>query len=757
MISNKINVNGALHPYDTLTKKDKPSEWDKLDEALSDDQITNIVVSAPYDTGKSSFLSSYFLQHQIQQLKHPIKKFFNKKITKKDLKKDQEKARKIIRKGKADFRFISVPNFFEDITGKRNIEVELERDVIEQLLLSTSTYSLPDSSIPRLIRIKSVFIVLTYFLLMFLAFLITNVQIKLDRKFLIFIIIFILGAFPFYYFVHLLDKLTIDLSAKFDIGKAKIKANFTNKEVKNNIDNFVQYNDELNYFFDATKVRYVIFEDLDRYDTPLIFQRLRSLNKRLNSHRDKPIIFIYTTKDTVFDVTQDDISVADAVSKKDDNFAVKQKSKFFDYIISLVPFENIQNSVYFFRREIDKYNWLDADDKYLYELGLYITDYREIIAIVSDMAGYFINAKINSSNYSGNKLLGAMVYKNVYLSDFNNIYEHKSNLEYLLSNSYIIDRYMYLAMIGIVDDKGKEIFTGTTNDDSLLGRLKFWDENKNNLNKIGEYDEKLSKTIEYCKNKPILKCLLDNGLIDYDFRNYVFPIKYENINIEDIDSIKKIVLKTAKYDIHFNDPEAALRYLDKINFDFRYVYSSDILQLLLEKASKLHYHSFEENYILYPKTYNVREKQAYKILEEVERNIDYSFMSAIMQKLLKNADTKPMDIFIHLAFEDSKASSNPLIHSGAWPDYFQFVFSDNSEDKIDKEIAANFIINYWNEFEEYDKHYIDINTSIDSQFFQYFKSGIKNTKDNRINKSKVWMIGTFKDLNPVFHKYENQQ
>ena len=162
MISNKINVNGALHPYDTLTKKDKPSEWDKLDEALSDDQITNIVVSAPYDTGKSSFLSSYFLQHQIQQLKHPIKKFFNKKITKKDLKKDQEKARKIIRKGKADFRFISVPNFFEDITGKRNIEVELERDVIEQLLLSTSTYSLPDSSIPRLIRIKSVFIVLTY-------------------------------------------------------------------------------------------------------------------------------------------------------------------------------------------------------------------------------------------------------------------------------------------------------------------------------------------------------------------------------------------------------------------------------------------------------------------------------------------------------------------------------------------------------------------------------------------------------------------
>ncbi|MBU3828898.1 MULTISPECIES: hypothetical protein [Lactobacillus] len=43
---------GALYAYDTLTKKDREPEWDRLDKALQDDRITNIAISAPYDTGK---------------------------------------------------------------------------------------------------------------------------------------------------------------------------------------------------------------------------------------------------------------------------------------------------------------------------------------------------------------------------------------------------------------------------------------------------------------------------------------------------------------------------------------------------------------------------------------------------------------------------------------------------------------------------------------------------------------------------------
>lgn len=746
MISNKINVNGALHPYDTLTKKDKPSEWDKLDEALSDDQITNIAVSAPYDTGKSSFLSSYFLQHQVHKYRHPIKRLFRRKITDKNIRKDQKKARKKIRQGKTDFRFISVPNFFEDTTGNRNIEVELEKDIIEQLILSTSPSNLPDSSIPRLVRIRLIFIAAIYVLLVLLVKLIANIQIKLDSRFEIFVIISIIGAPIFYYLVHFIGKLTIDLSAKFDIGKAKIKADFISKEDQDNKDSFVQYNDELNYFFDVTKVRYVIFEDLDRYNTPLIFQRLRSLNKRLNSHRNKPIVFIYTIKDTIFDVTQNN-TVADTTSNDDENYAAEQKSKFFDYVISLVPFEDVSNSVYLFKHELDKYNWLDVDDKYLYGLGLFITDYREIIAIVSDMAVYFINVKSKLPNYSGNKLLGAMVYKNVYLSDFNNIYEHKSKLEYLLKENYVLDKYMDFAIRGVVDENENEIFTGSTIDYSLPGKINFWSENKTGLDKMGYYNPKLSEAMEFCQNKPILKYLLNNELLENDFFNYVFPIKYGNINVEDNTSMQRILSKTIDNNIHFNNPEAALAYLDKINFDFKYAYSSDILKLLLEKASMFHYRN--------PEIHNEREEQAYALLETVNNNIDYDFMTEIMQKLLEGTDIEVRDMFIQLAFDKQEVGSDE--EHGSWTDYFTLLFIGNSGKEIDERVATKFIINYWNEREKYTEHHLNIDTSIDGHFFKYFQEYLEKTKDKRINKPKVWMIGTFKDLNPALYDYADQQ
>lgn len=584
MISNKINVNGALHPYDTLTKKDKPSEWDKLDEALSDDQITNIAVSAPYDTGKSSFLSSYFLQHQVHKYRHPIKRLFRRKITDKDIRKDQKKARKEIRQGKTDFRFISVPNFFEDTTGNRNIEVELEKDIIEQLILSTSPSNLPDSSIPRLVRIRLIFIAAIYALLVLLVKLIANIQIKLDSRFEIFVIISIIGAPIFYYLVHFIGKLTIDLSAKFDIGKAKIKADF-------------------------------------------------------------------------------------------------------------------------------------------------------------------INVKSKLPNYSSNKLLGAMVYKNVYLSDFNNIYEHKSKLEYLLKENYVLDKYMDFAIRGVVDENENEIFTGSTIDYSLPGKINFWSENKTGLDKMGYYNPKLSEAIEFCQNKPILKYLLNNELLENDFFNYVFPIKYGNINVEDNTSMQRILSKTIDNNIHFNNPEAALAYLDKINFDFKYAYSSDILKLLLEKASMFHYRN--------PEIHNEREEQAYALLETVNNNIDYDFMTEIMQKLLEGTDIEVRDMFIQLAFDKQEVGSDE--EHGSWTDYFTLLFIGNSGKEIDERVATKFIINYWNEREKYTEHHLNIDTSIDGHFFKYFQEYLEKTKDKRINKPKVWMIGTFKDLNPALYDYADQQ
>ena len=46
---------------------------------------------------------------------------------------------------------------------------------------------------------------------------------------------------------------------------------------------FDNYLDEIVAFFDTVKPKYVIFEDLDRFDDPQIFDSLRELNTLINS------------------------------------------------------------------------------------------------------------------------------------------------------------------------------------------------------------------------------------------------------------------------------------------------------------------------------------------------------------------------------------------------------------------------------------------------------------------------------------------
>lgn len=81
------------------------------------------------------------------------------------------------------------------------------------------------------------------------------------------------------------------------------------------------------YFFEVTKYRIVFFEDLDRLNDISIFVHLRELNNLLNnddSIKEKPIVFIYAVKDNIF-------------TKED-------RTKFFDFIIPVIPVINSTNS-----------------------------------------------------------------------------------------------------------------------------------------------------------------------------------------------------------------------------------------------------------------------------------------------------------------------------------------------------------------------------------------------------------------------------
>ncbi|MBB1512771.1 hypothetical protein H5399_09170 [Tessaracoccus sp. MC1627] len=69
---------------------------------------------------------------------------------------------------------------------------------------------------------------------------------------------------------------------------------------------FDEYLDELVAFFEATRPDVVVFEDLDRFDDPRIFDSLRELNTLINASaawkdRTHPLRFVYAIKDSLFE------------------------------------------------------------------------------------------------------------------------------------------------------------------------------------------------------------------------------------------------------------------------------------------------------------------------------------------------------------------------------------------------------------------------------------------------------------------------
>ena len=107
----------------------------------------------------------------------------------------------------------------------------------------------------------------------------------------------------------------------------KINVNGNEIEIFENQDDsyFDKYLNEILYLFENVEQDVVVFEDLDRYDSVEIFERLHEINDLINIKKaDKPIRFFYLIRD--------------------DMFFNKDRTKFFDFIIPVVPVIDSSNS-----------------------------------------------------------------------------------------------------------------------------------------------------------------------------------------------------------------------------------------------------------------------------------------------------------------------------------------------------------------------------------------------------------------------------
>lgn len=230
---------------------------------------------------------------------------------------------------------------------------------------------------------------------------------------------------------------------------------------------FDAYLDEIVIFFDETETELVVFEDLDRFDDPQIFDSLRELNTLINSsahwkqREDRPLRFIYAIKDSLFERLGEDLPVrssgAEHVERTKgpyDNALVgpprsgrpdvaitaverANRTKFFEVVIPVVPFLSHSNARDLLSRELERLK-LPVNDRISRELldlvARHATDMRLLVNICNEFivfAERLLRIKTPAPGMTADHLFALVVYKNFHLSDFEALPHRASALDAL--------------------------------------------------------------------------------------------------------------------------------------------------------------------------------------------------------------------------------------------------------------------------------------------------------------------------------------
>lgn len=412
-----------LAPVDDLDDK---TTFEALDFALKNEKVHNIALTGSYGAGKSSILASYI---KWRSVKNPVIKLLSKFKPLGVFFTKQEKKK---------FLNISLATFAIENNGKLpdNESQEIEKSILQQFFYKKAGNKFPYS---RFNRIKTL---------------------SLCKVFIIDAIIGIFTVFCLKYFkndfwVKIRDSLKISLSfdtKQFSFGisafsfvltigvvisiffiinfilKGINKIHFSKINLKDvefglgDIDNeslLNRYIDEVLYFFETTKYKFVIFEDLDRFENTEIFIKLRELNTIINNYEkiEQRVVFIYALRDEVF--------------------TDSSRTKFFEFIIPVIPVINSQNSNdIFLQKQKDAPNSAlsKLDEHLLNDIGLYVDDMRLLTNTINEFRIY--DEKINKQFYKSsmtephdrNKIFALILYKNLYPKDFADLSQNKGFL-----------------------------------------------------------------------------------------------------------------------------------------------------------------------------------------------------------------------------------------------------------------------------------------------------------------------------------------
>jgi hypothetical protein len=206
---------------------------------------------------------------------------------------------------------------------------------------------------------------------------------------------------------------------------------------------FDEHLDEILYFFDEESKDVVIFEDLDRYNDPQIFQALRELNTLLNNtpkRRDKiikdqtPLRFVYAMRDSLFEkIGEDTAEVADDDAARAENIRAN-RTKFFEVVIPVVPFISHRTAREHLHQLLREAGIAGVDRALVELVAKHAIDMRLLVNMRNEylvFAERLLKSDKVAPELSASHLFALIAYKNFHLQDFENIARRASDLDRL--------------------------------------------------------------------------------------------------------------------------------------------------------------------------------------------------------------------------------------------------------------------------------------------------------------------------------------
>jgi hypothetical protein len=385
----KLNGTGILdnpQGLEDFTPKILSEEDDKYSEslkyAIDNSNTKNVALTGTYGSGKSSILKTF-------ENKYPEYECLN----------------------------ISLATFNENKQDSK----EIEFCILKQLFYKVEQSKIPESRFKRIenhrfIRFKTFLFIL--WLLSFVHYFKSDI---LDNAINLFHLNFYSAWASVIYFVYFVLGICflVYKIMGFVLNFKLTKFSFQNTEIENGdtkkSKDFENEIDEILYFFERNTINVVFIEDLDRFKNTNIFIKLREINFLINNYDPikevRKVTFVYAVQD--------------------DTFKKEERTKFFDFIIPVIPIINYSNSSTELLNKIDiKEDKIEKS--FIDEVSLYLSDKRILISIVNE---YKIYKKIIGKDLNKRKLLAMMIYKNIEPTDFEYLNKEKGYVYNAFSNS----------------------------------------------------------------------------------------------------------------------------------------------------------------------------------------------------------------------------------------------------------------------------------------------------------------------------------